>query len=111
MLNFLLVLILQVPDQKGKLPSWVLPYAIGGQAADAGTTLYGLNHNAQEQNPFLPHSSLPIAATKAASTIAEVYGIRKLEKNHPKLAKGLGIAVGSMGLIPALMNLYQINKK
>ena len=102
----------QSDDKKedGKLPKWLIPYVIGGQGLDTGTTVGALRKGYRESNPLLPKNPAGIIATKAATTGAAIYGIKKLEKKHPKLAKGLGIAVGSSGIIPSLINLYRMNK-
>jgi hypothetical protein len=101
---------LNQPAQEKSKSKWPVPFAIAGQGLDLATTLYGLSHQATESNPFLPSSAAKIAAVKSGAIAGESYAIHKLQENHPKVAKGLGIAVGSAGIIPGLINLYRMNK-
>lgn len=98
-------------EPKNKVNPLFKIYAGAGQALDTGSTVWGLHKGFEERNPMLPNSPAGITLTKSAMTAAELYAIHKLEEKHPKVAKGLSIAVGTTGIVPALINLYKINHK
>jgi hypothetical protein len=91
---------------------FVLPYMVGGQAADIASTASALSSGKfKENNPVLPQNPLEQALIKAAMTGGEGYLFNKMHKTHPKLADALGIVTGSAGLIPAMMNLYHMHSQ
>jgi hypothetical protein len=85
---------------------------LGGNAADAGSTIYALRNGAREMNPVYGESPHPgkVVGIKAASTLAELLLLRKLAEHKPKLANGLAKGIGAaMGGI-AIHNVRQAGK-
>lgn len=93
------------PERPGRLAPWASAALIGGNAGDAASTVLALqNPNAHEANPiFGAHPSTgKVLAIKGGVTLAEWLLMRRLAKQHPKLANGLSAAIGgTMGAIAA----------
>lgn len=91
------------PAEPGRLTLPSLLMLLGGNAADAGSTIYALNHGAREANPVLGShpSAAKVLAMKGAGTAAQWLVLKLLAKEHPKLAngiaKGVGIGLGAVG--------------
>ncbi len=82
------------------------PYAalVGGQAADLLTTKAALKRpGTREANPIMGGMKQQMLI-KSAGTIGEILAMRAMGKNHPKLAKAIGYAGGSIGAIVAAHN-------
>ena len=104
------------PQQQQPSPSssgiGPMPYiaAIGGQAADIGSTLYKLHHGYGEANFG---GSVPLMlAIKAGLGVGMPFMMHKLAaEGHPTAAKAIGYITGAGGAIPAAYNLSQPNLK
>lgn len=85
-----------MPDSIPKKSGSIAPYLaglIGTNALDLGTTKAALDSgDTHESNPLLGNSFGQIAATKSALSIPSILGAALLNKNHPKLARGIAIA-------------------
>ncbi len=80
----------------------------GGFGADAASTQHALAQGAREsvlsQNTSVNH--LLIGGEAAGGAFA----LHKLSKNHPKLAIGLGLAVGALRAGIAVRNVHVANQ-
>ena len=85
----------------------VFPYAafVAGQVADGWTTKQALDRGAKEWNPLMGQSIGRILATKAGMNAGVLLAIKSLAKDHPKIAKALGYAGGTIGALAAGHNM------
>jgi hypothetical protein len=87
------------------------PYAaaIGGQGADAITTMMALGRpGAKELNPM---GGAGIMGAKLGMGVAAPFLMHYLQSHgHPTAAKALGYGVGAAGVIPAISNIHQMTK-
>lgn len=85
-----------MPDDPKKKSSSIAPYLaglIGANALDLGTTKKALDSgNTHESNPLLGSSFGQIAASKSLLAAPSAIAAGMLNKNHPKLAKGIALA-------------------
>lgn len=83
----------------------------GGAFADAATTWHALeHHDAIEQNPLVDgltpgQTALAITAFKAGIW----WVLRRMERSHPKLARRLMLAGGSLWLGVAVHNTVEVH--
>jgi len=93
-----------MPEKKG---IGVFPYAafVAGQVADGWTTKQALDRGAKEGNPFLGQNIGRILATKAGIDAGALIAIRRLSKDHPKIAMALGYVYGTIGALAAAHNM------
>jgi hypothetical protein len=84
----------------------------GGNASDAGSTIYGLKQGAVEANPVWGSAPSPylVGGIKAGTSLAEDVGLSKLAKSRPKLANGLAKGIGIGMLAVAASNMHQAKK-
>lgn len=108
----------QTPDRAEPVPpqdrftlASVLALA-AGNGADGLSTIYALKHGVREANPVFGRSPHPakVAAIKGATTVAEWLMLKKLAKDHPKLANGLAKGIGAAMAGVAAHNVYQGRK-
>lgn len=94
-----------MPEKKKGIGVW--PYAafVGGQVADGWTTKEALDRGAKEGNPILGNNIAQILATKAGIDVGVALAMKKLSKTHPKIAKALGYASGTIGALATGHNL------
>lgn len=87
------------------------PYvaAVGGQAADALSSLYNFHRGYGESN--FGGSKAAMLAFKAGAGALVPLLMRKIAKKDPKTAKVLGYATGIAGAVPAAYNLTRPNLK
>jgi hypothetical protein len=64
--------------------------------ADVASTAVVLSQGGREANLLLPDNVASIAATTAGKTVIELWGLHVLEREHPKLARG--VAAGLLAL-------------
>lgn len=88
----------------------IAPYAaaIGGQAADAASTLWNFHRGYGESNGTYGGGQPvgKVLATKAALGIGVPLLMRyEAQHGHPTVAKALGYLTGAAGAIPAAINL------
>lgn len=68
--------------------------------ADAVTTVQALHSGLREGNPLLPQNPVANVAISTAATGLAMWSARRLERTHPKLARGLVIGiVGEKGIV------------
>lgn len=102
----LMLLALAVPASAQTKP---VTAVLIGNGLDALTTEIALRGpSLREANPILGQSAAPRVALKAAMTAGEVLMVRWLGPSHPKLAKGLGYAIGAATTAAAVHNLTLI---
>jgi len=96
----------QTPEPK-KSGIGIVPYAAfaAGQVADGWTTKQALDRGAKEWNPLMGQSIGRILATKAGMNAGVLLAMRALAKDHPKIAKALGYAGGTIGALAAGHNM------
>lgn len=82
-----------------------------GQGADVATSLMGFHRGATELNPFIVSTQpAPFIAQAVGFGIAETLILKKIHKNHPKLANTLGmIQIG--GSTAASINNIQVYRE
>lgn len=90
---------------------WAYAAAIGGQALDAGSTVYKFHHGYVEGNVLYGggRPTARVLATKAVIATLAVVVMRQLEPRHPRAARALGLFVGVAGAVPATINLARPN--
>lgn len=68
---------------------------------DISMTYSGMvKQGGREANPFLPKNPFGVVAITTAESTSQIYLLHKVEKNHPKLAKGLMLmTIGAEGFI------------
>lgn len=80
-----------------------------GQTADAWTTYEGLKRGFRESNPFMaPFTQRPalFALGKVGAGFAFAFWAKKLaDRGHARAGKGLAIAAGFLGVVPAAFNV------
>lgn len=59
--------------------------------ADAVTTLTAMQGGAHEGNPLLPRQPVALVAVIAAETIVQLVVLERLSRQHPTLARNLGL--------------------
>lgn len=99
-----LVLLLIVASSAHAASRIHLGSLITASVADAVTTERALARVplAYESNPILSGSVLQREATKAACTVGLVWGLVRLERSHPRLARALAwTATGSLTAVAA----------
>lgn len=99
------------PAPPGTLSPLSLAMLLGGNGADAASTIYALRHDGvKEANPvYGSHpSAAKVMAIKGLGTAAQWAVLKMLAKQHPKLAngiaKGIGIGTGAV----AANNIRQV---
>lgn len=101
-----------VPDAPGKMSKAALLAMVLGDAADLGSTAYALKQPGLEEGNWMGNNIGAIAATKAGGALLKWLLMKKLEKDHPKIANGIGYGSGAaMGAVAAhnvaLANTYK----
>ena len=84
-----------------------------GQGLDTTTTVFAFSHPCeciQEGNPLLPDNRVGIVIVKVGMTTYHHIALKKLARTRPKLAKGIAITVGSIGLTSAIINLHRLKQ-
>ena len=86
-------------------------FLILGQGYDTATSLKAFSIGMREQNPFIISTQpAPFITQVSLVTVGEVLIAKKLEKNHPKLAKVLAsIQIGGSGFF-ATRNIVRIRR-
>lgn len=92
-----------------RVPAWVL---VGGQAADAVTTLTNLHAGCVEANTWTYGSSMPsvgrVVAVKAAGVGVSLWVMHWLDRHdHPHAARVVGYVGGAIGGGAAVSNALQ----
>lgn len=83
-----------------KMHKFGLPVMMGGQIADALSTISALKRpNTHEGNPIYGKkpSAGKVWGIKAATTLPTAYLLDRLASDHPKLALGLALGIGALG--------------
>ncbi len=78
------------------------------RALDVTSTCAVLAQGGRELNPFLPGTCGKQAAVQAAVASAQTWGLVRLSREHPKLAKGLAVAMTALSVGVAAHNLHQL---
>lgn len=89
------------------LLDWIL---IGSSTTDWATTKYAIDRGAIETNWVMPQNPYKQLAVKIPITIGLVYLSHKLDKTHPKFAKGLRIGISSFYFTVSIYN-YRVGKQ
>ncbi len=101
------------PEAKGGgLSKSSLAMLLGGNAADAASTLYALKNGAKETNPVLGShpSAAKLLALKGAGVGVQALLLKLLAKEHPKAANVIAkVTGGAMGGLAA-HNVMQVKK-
>ena len=87
----------------------ILAAFIAGNTLDLASTHYMMNRGAREI--VLPNNITSIYVMKIGATSLGTLLLSKLHKNHPKLANGMAITIGSEMSIFAAHNMSQLNKR
>lgn len=97
----------KMKGEKGLFRKLGLPVMIGGQAADAISTIQALKRpGVYETNPLLGKrpSMGKLLGMKALTTLPAAFIFDKLAAEHPKLALGLALGTGALGFGLAARN-------
>lgn len=86
----------------------LIVWAMLGQGGDITTTVVGLHRGCREITPVLREAPYVGVAAKTALLFTFPFAVRRLEKKHPKWAKGLTIAAGLSGTLTTTWNLTQL---
>lgn len=82
--------------------------AVAFQAADVGTTIYGLEQGLKEANPLLgEHPSTAVLIAVKIVGVALIYSLGELDPEHRAIIFSLSGAIGGLA---AGWNWYQIDK-
>jgi hypothetical protein len=84
------------PPRRG-VSKWAQLATLGGHAADAGSTIYALNHGGLEGNPIYgEHPSMgKIAAVKGGSAALQMLLQHVIGKSSPTAANVMGFGTGA----------------
>ena len=97
------------PKTSGKLSKSSLAMLLGGNAADAASTIYALKRGARETNPLYGEqpSVGKLLAIKGGTTAGAYLLSKLLAKDRPKLANGLAKGLGAALTGVAAHNVMQ----
>jgi hypothetical protein len=98
-----------VPDQKG-VSKFYKYYPLVGQGADIASTLIAKQNGFHEANPVM-QNDLAMIGSKAGLALLGNLLTRKLQNEHPKLAKTVSLITGSSGLTAAGLNTFNMSRK
>lgn len=91
-----------------------LPLMIGGNVADAATTMAAMRQPGMvEQNPLLGShpGDARVLLTKLVMTALPAMAADHLSKTHPTLAKVLSLLSGGVPAAAAISNIHQMQKQ
>lgn len=96
----------QTTKDPNAIGPWPYAAVAGGNIADIASSLYGLKHGNTEANPVVGNDPINLLISKVASMIAQEWGVNQIAKSgHPKIATGLGYALGAVPAIVAAHNV------
>jgi hypothetical protein len=105
---------INIPKEYGQERQSAWDNAIGGRLADALSTYHFLkNSRSTESNPTLAwakNDPIKTVAGLVGTDLAMIPVIKKIEKKHPKLAKGLLMGLGGIGAGLAVNNFRNSQK-